>query len=272
MPQLALARAVMAKRPSAIVVLESGGMVSEPEIMIGPHSASTVIQMFYPGGEGGHALADLLLGNAAFSGRLPVTVYDSNASIPPYFDQRMAAPPGRTHRYSSVPAIFPFGYGLTSVPILYSNLTVSPKIVSATTSTRLNASVRVRCQSVNATNRFFPVQDEIIQVYVGLTQTPQGRTVDGVFRELGNRSIPLHTLWTFRRVTVNCSSQWQRVQFSLPTSTLQLMDSDGVMRVIRGGYSVWCGGTSPTTREALFRSDSNPLAPSKLLQTTFTIT
>ena len=272
-PQLALARTVLAKRPSAIVVLESGGVVSEPEIMSGSHAASTLIQMFYPGGEGGHALADLFLGKVAFSGRLPVTVYDSNASIPPYFDQRMAAPPGRTHRYSRVPAMFPFGYGLTSVPILYSNFTVWPTVISATTSAQLNASVNVRCQPDNLVNQIFAAQDEVVQVYVGLTQTPQGRAVDGPFRELGNRSIPLHTLWAFRRVTIDCRSrQSQRVQFSLPASALQLMDTDGVMRVIRGGYSVFCGGTSPTTREALFRNDNNPTGPSKLLQTTFKAT
>ena len=98
--------------------------------------------------------------------------------------------------------------------------------------------------------------------------------MDGAFRELGERSVPLHSLWAFRRVTVNCTGddQWQRVHFSMPVSTLQLMDSDGVMRVLAGGYSVWAGGTSPRTKAQLTRGGGGgPTAPAKPLLTTFQV-
>ena len=66
--------------------------------------------VWYPGQEGGPALADLLLGRAAFAGRLPITFYHSVADLPTFEDYSMER---RTHRFFRGRVIFPFGHGLT---------------------------------------------------------------------------------------------------------------------------------------------------------------
>jgi beta-glucosidase len=72
--------------------------------------ARAALMIWYPGQEGGPALADLLLGRAPFSGRLPVTFYHSVTDLPPFEDYSMER---RTHRFFRGTPLFPFGHGLT---------------------------------------------------------------------------------------------------------------------------------------------------------------
>ena len=69
-----------------------------------------VIQCFYPGAEGGHALADIIFGKASPSGRLPVTFYRSSDDLPPFRDYSME---NRTYKFFNGEALYPFGHGLT---------------------------------------------------------------------------------------------------------------------------------------------------------------
>ena len=78
-------------------------------------SCSAVIQCFYPGAEGGRALADILYGQASPSGRLPVTFYRSAGDLPPFEDYSMK---NRAYKFFKGPVVYPFGHGLT-----YSNIT-----------------------------------------------------------------------------------------------------------------------------------------------------
>jgi beta-glucosidase len=71
---------------------------------------SAVLQCFYPGAEGGHALADILFGKVSPSGRLPVTFYRSVDDLPPFEDYSMR---NRTYEYFTGKVLYPFGYGLT---------------------------------------------------------------------------------------------------------------------------------------------------------------
>ncbi|MBQ9415789.1 MAG: glycoside hydrolase family 3 C-terminal domain-containing protein [Clostridia bacterium] len=77
-------------------------------------NCAAVLQCFYPGAEGGHALADLLFGAVSPSGRLPVTFYRSLDDVPPFADYSME---GRTYRYFKGEPVYPFGYGLTYNPV-----------------------------------------------------------------------------------------------------------------------------------------------------------
>ena len=73
-----------------------------------------VLQCFYPGAEGGHALADILFGKVSPSGRLPITFYESCDDLPPFEDYDMH---GRTYRYYAGTPVYPFGHSLSYADI-----------------------------------------------------------------------------------------------------------------------------------------------------------
>jgi beta-glucosidase len=106
--QRALVAAVLDAQPRTVLVLMSGGAISEP-FMSGKGAAPVVIQAFYGGEELGNALAAHLLGHTAFSGRLPVTIVRELGQLPSYLSQQMSLPPGRTHRYLTEEPLYPFG-------------------------------------------------------------------------------------------------------------------------------------------------------------------
>jgi len=112
-----------------------------------------IIQLWYPGEEGGTALADVLFGDYSPAGRLPVTFYKSVNQLPPFDDYRMA---GRTYRYFTGEPLFPFGFGLSYSSFAYSGL-AAPK--EAKTGESLSLSV-----SVKNTGRVSA--DEVVEVYL----------------------------------------------------------------------------------------------------------
>ncbi len=83
-------------------------------------SCAAILQCFYPGAEGGNALADILFGKVSPSGKLPVTFYRSAGDLPPFEDYSMC---GRTYRYFDGEVLYPFGYGLSYTTFSYHSLT-----------------------------------------------------------------------------------------------------------------------------------------------------
>ena len=90
---------------------------------------AAVIQCFYPGAEGGNALADVLFGKVSPSGKLPVTFYKSTEDLPHFEDYSMK---NRTYRYFKGTPLYPFGYGLSYTKFEYSDLKNEDNIVSVT--------------------------------------------------------------------------------------------------------------------------------------------
>ena len=80
-----------------------------------------IIQSWYPGEEGGNAIADVLFGDYNPSGRLPVTFYKSVSQLPPFEEYAMK---GRTYKYFEGELLYPFGFGLSFTSFAYSNLNV----------------------------------------------------------------------------------------------------------------------------------------------------
>ncbi|KAK9837275.1 hypothetical protein WJX81_002841 [Elliptochloris bilobata] len=110
-----------------VLVLVHGSAVDVAWAEASPR-VGAILSAFYPGQMGGQAIADIILGKEAPSGRLPVTFYYRN-----YTDQISAAEmdmvrwPGRTHRYVKVPVIYPFGHGLSYTEWRYSGLQATPR-------------------------------------------------------------------------------------------------------------------------------------------------
>ena len=102
-----------------VVVLTGGSPIDVKEIT---ELADAVVMAWYPGQEGGVALANLLFGDANFSGRLPVTFPESTDRLPAFDDYSMK---GRTYKYMTDNILYPFGYGLSYSKVTYSNAAVT---------------------------------------------------------------------------------------------------------------------------------------------------
>jgi beta-glucosidase len=100
-----LLAAVSATGTPVVLILTGGSAIA-----FDPGLVRASVMAWYPGQEGGAALADLLLGRAPFAGRLPITFYHSVADLPPFEDYSME---GRTHRFFRGEPLFRFGHGLT---------------------------------------------------------------------------------------------------------------------------------------------------------------
>jgi beta-glucosidase len=147
-----------------------------------------IVLSWYPGQEGGNAVADVLFGNVSPAGRLPVTFYESVDQLPPFADYDMK---GRTYRYFTGKPLYPFGYGLSYSRFEYSSLKIS------TTSIKPQEAVDV---SVSVKNTGDRDGDEVVQLYV--------RDVDSAV------PMPRKALRGFRRVHLE-RGQGRRVVFQL---------------------------------------------------------
>src|SRR6185312_8704598 len=113
-----------------------------------------IVDAWYPGEEGGTAIADVLFGDYNPSGRLPVTFYKSVADLPAFSDYSMQ---GRTYRYFKGQPLYPFGFGLSYSTFKYDGLKLGAKQV------RSGESVKVSANVTNTSNR---AGDEVVQLYV----------------------------------------------------------------------------------------------------------
>jgi beta-glucosidase len=105
--QLALYEEIKKMGKPIIFVNVSGSCLDLSDMK---ENCAAVIQQFYPGAEGGHALADVIYGDVSPSGRLPVTFYKSVDDLPDFSDYSME---NRTYRFFKGEPVYPFGAGLT---------------------------------------------------------------------------------------------------------------------------------------------------------------
>jgi beta-glucosidase len=235
--QLALLAALRAAHPATpiVAVLFNGGPVSSPWLAA---NADAILESWYPGLEGGTAIVDALLGAAIPAGRMPVTTVRSMADLPPHTDFVLATPPGRTHRYATLPPLYPFGLGLSYVNFTYSALTVNPASVcaSAMGSVSVSAVVARAATSEPAFLGAVPA-DEVVQLY----------GASGAAAVPGVTSPPLQQLLAFRRLAVLGEGEAREVAFALGPSDFSLYLSSGRMGVQAGNWSLTLGGGGPSS-------------------------
>jgi beta-glucosidase len=124
-----------------------------------------ILMAWYPGQRGGTAVADVLFGETNPSGRLPVTFYKENEKLPPFDDYAMQ---GRTYRYFTGQALYPFGHGLSYTRFEYSNLKLDRSSIAADGT--LQASMTVK----NVGSR---AGEEVVQLYVAPVDSKIARSV-----------------------------------------------------------------------------------------------
>ena len=201
-------KALKAAGKQVIFVNCSGSAIAlEPEVQ----TCDAIVQAWYPGQEGGTAVADVLFGDVNPSGKLPVTFYKRSSQLPDYEDYSMK---GRTYRYFN-DALFPFGYGLS-----YTTFEVDAE-----------PSIDTKGIAVKFTVENTGKRDgtEIVQVYIRNTADKEG---------------PLKTLRAFKRVDVK-AGQKVTDTIRLDRESFEGWDSEtNTMRFIPGTYDIFVGNSS----------------------------
>ncbi|NLY88642.1 MAG: glycoside hydrolase family 3 protein [Firmicutes bacterium] len=215
-----LLKAVAAVGKPVILVLFNGSPVT---VNWAQENIPAIIEAWYPGEEGGTALAGVLFGDYNPAGRLPVTFVKSLDQLPPFTDYSMK---GRTYRYMEEEPLYPFGYGLSYTTFAYSDLTVSHRKLATTDQKELGVSVTV-------TNTGKRAGEEVVQLY--LSAPGAGVTV------------PKWELKGFERVALQ-PGEAKRVEFSLSRRQLASIDQEGDCLLEPGGYRIYVGGRQPDDR------------------------
>ena len=202
-------KALKAAGKQVIFVNCSGSAIAlTPETV----SCDAIVQAWYPGQEGGTAVADVLFGDVNPSGKLPVTFYKNDGQLPDYEDYSMK---GRTYRYFS-DGLYPFGYGLSYT---------SFEIGEATSSVDGN-SVAITVPVKNTGKRD---GTEIVQLYI---------------RNLQDADGPLKTLRAFQRVTLK-AGEGKAETIRLNRESFEFWDAEtNTMRVKPGSYELLYGNSS----------------------------
>nr|WP_199078560.1 glycoside hydrolase family 3 C-terminal domain-containing protein [Pedobacter sp. ASV19] len=148
--QTLLLKELKATGKPIVLVLTSGSALA---INWEKQNIPAIVQAWYPGQEGGDAVADVLFGKYNPAGRLPITYYKSLADLPDFENYSMA---NRTYRYFKGEALFPFGYGLSYTSFKYSNLQLSKSQIRKTDSILVQVTVK---------NTGSYDGDEVVQLY-----------------------------------------------------------------------------------------------------------
>ncbi|HJW68479.1 MAG TPA: glycoside hydrolase family 3 N-terminal domain-containing protein [Candidatus Binatia bacterium] len=222
--QQALVEAVASTGVPTVVVLVDGRPLAIP--WIAEHVAA-VLHVWLPGEEGGHAVADVLFGDADPGGRLPVSMPRSVGQLPVFYGHKPSG--GRSHwkgTYADGPVapLFPFGHGLSYARFRYANLTLSR------TEAAPDDVVEVGCEVTNVASR---AGEEVVQLYVQDV--------------VGSVTRPVQELRGFARVAL-APGETARVVFELAVRALAFHDVS-LRRVVEPGtIEVMVGASSDDVR------------------------
>jgi beta-glucosidase len=213
-PEQDLLEALGATGKPLVVVLTNGSALG---VNWANDHANAILDAFYPGEEGGSAVAETVSGRNNPAGRLPVTFYKDASQLPPFEDYAMK---GRTYRYFTGTPLYPFGYGLSYTTFSYSGLTVPTAAITA--GNPVDAEVTV-------TNTGNKAGDEVAQLYLTFPSVP---------------GAPLRALRAFQRVHLEPGAS-QKVHFKLRPRDLSMVTEKGEPIVAEGQYGVSVGGGQP---------------------------
>lgn len=216
-----LLEAVQATGKPVVLVLTTGSALA---IDWAKAHVPAILVAWYPGQRGGDAVADVLFGDVNPAGRLPVTFYKASETLPAFDDYSMQ---GRTYRYFTGEALYPFGYGLSYTSFRYSGLSLDRATVAPDGS--LEASLRVKNVGARA-------GDEVVQLYLKSPDSAYPRA--------------LKQLRAFSRITL-APGEERRVAFTLvPARDATRYNVARKAFVVDGGrYEVQVGASSRDIRQ-----------------------
>ncbi|MGO9863039.1 MAG: glycoside hydrolase family 3 C-terminal domain-containing protein [Terriglobales bacterium] len=209
-----LMRALAATGKPLIVVLQSGSALA---VNWAKQHANAILEAWYPGAEGGTAIAETLAGDNNPAGRLPLTFYSSLNQVPAFEEYSMR---GRTYRYFSAQPLYGFGFGLSYTSFTYSNLKIVPSEAKAGDPVTVEGDVK---------NTGAVAGDEVVELY--LTQPKAYET-------------PLRVLAGFKRVHL-AAGESVSISLTIDPRSLGQVDANGIRVIVPGEYAVSLGGAQP---------------------------
>ena len=201
-----------------VLVLTGGSPIALGEV---EDMVDAILFIWYPGMEGGRAVADMLFGDVSPSGKLPLTFPKSLDQIPAFDDYSMA---GRTYRYMEKEPLYPFGFGLSYSHFAYADLKLEKEKINLGDS----LSVSVMVQNIGEITA-----SEVIQFYLSDLEA--------------STIVPIQHLIGFKRVMLE-SGEKQMVEFSITPEMMSFFNDDGKLTLEPGDFRLEVGGCSPGKR------------------------
>jgi beta-glucosidase len=214
-----LERVAAVGKPVVVVCLSGSAM----DLSYAHEHAAAVVQAWYPGAQGGRAVAALLFGGFSPSGRLPLTFYRSLESVPEFTDYSME---GRTYRYIKEEPLYPFGYGLSYTSFAFGGVE-APKEYCGEGTAKIKAVV---------SNEGAMAGRDVVQLYIKRY-------------DVEDRFLPA-PIWSLKAIqTVELApSESKTVEFELGAESFSLFDRDGNQEMAPGKAEVYIGGSQPDQR------------------------
>nr|AEE64772.1 Xyl3A [Ruminococcus albus 8] len=201
-PQKILVEKIMSVGKPVVTVVCAGSAInteSQPDALI---------HAFYPGAEGGKALAEVLFGDVSPSGKLPVTFYEDTDKLPEFTDYSMK---GRTYRYTTDNILFPFGYGLT-----YGGV-------------KVNAVEYKDGKAVVSVENSGRATEDVIELYL---------------KDYCEQAVPNVSLCGFKRVKLG-EGEKATVEIAIPEKAFTAVDNNGVRKVFGSKFTLLAGTHQP---------------------------
>ncbi|MDD5454550.1 MAG: glycoside hydrolase family 3 N-terminal domain-containing protein [Candidatus Ratteibacteria bacterium] len=217
----------IAKTDKPVIVVLTGGSVITMGNWI--NKVQAVIEAWYPGEEGGNAIADILFGNCNPSGHLPITFPKTTGQLPLYYNYK---PSGRDEDYVDLRGkqpLFPFGFGLSYTTFKYSNLKIAPKKIHPCGKTTVSVEVK-------NTGKY--EGNEVVQLYLRDTYSSIAR--------------PVKELKGFKKITLKPGEK-KKVEFILTVKELRFLDRNMEYVVEPGTFKVMVGPNSAEGIKGKFR-------------------
>ncbi|PWJ37927.1 glycoside hydrolase family 3 C-terminal domain-containing protein [Sediminitomix flava] len=206
------------KKGPLVLVIASGSPVSLEGI---EEHCDAILQIWFPGEQGGNAVADVLFGDVSPSGKLPITFPKNIAQLPAYEDYSMK---GRTYKFMEEEPLFPFGFGLSYSKFTYSDLEISSQKIKS------KDEVTISCVVSNIGKQ---IAEDVAQLYLIPTE--------------GDELTAKYMLKSFERVRLNAGES-KKVTFKLLAEELKMFNSEGEKEWRKGKYKLAISNALPSER------------------------
>jgi len=216
--QQELLEAIYEMGKPVILVLLSGSALA---VTWADENIPVIVQGWYPGAEGGKAVASLIFGDYSPSGKLPITFYKTTEELPDFSDYAMK---NRTYRYMENEALYPFGYGLSYTKFQYTNLKINKDVIKVGESINITLEVK---------NIGTYESDEIVQLYL---KDVEASVELPIWQLKGIKNLPLKP------------GELKEISFEVTPKHMSLINNAGNRVLEPGIFKVFVGGSQPDIR------------------------